>query len=300
MQDTPALTLVLVAYNMARELPRTLRSLSVSMQRGLAASDYEVIVLDNGSTQPFDEDACKVWAPDARFIYLTEASPSPVEAINIGLAEARGGLIGVWIDGARLASPGLLGAALEAARLHPRPVIGTVGLHLGPDIQARSIQQGYSQSEEDRLLASIDWTSDGYRLFEISSFAGSSGGGWFGPIAESNALFLTREHWRALGGYEARFQMPGGGLANHDVWRRACLDPDAQTMILLGEGTFHQLHGGVATNSERPMYPVFDEEYRRIRGEHYALPAVAPLYVGRVAPAVMGKLAESASGAVEK
>lgn len=292
------LSVIVVAYNMARELPRTIRSLGPGMQREIGPGDYELLVVDNGSTQPWDEDACRRWCPSLRVHRMARPAPSPVAAINEALALAQGGLIGVWIDGARLASPGLLAGALRASRLHPRPVIGTIGFHLGPDLQRRSIQAGYCQAREDELLASVQWQEDGYRLFEIASFAGSSAGGWFQPIGESNALFLTRALWDELGGFDPRFEMPGGGLANLDIWRRACEAPDTQVVTLLGEGTFHQVHGGVATNADRPMFPEFHTEYQRIRGGPYAVPAVEPIYVGRLSQAVLPKLVWSAEQAL--
>lgn len=292
------LSVIVVAYNMARELPRTIRSLGVEMQREIGPDDYEILVVDNGSTQPWDEDACRRWVPSLRAHRMAKPAPSPVAAINEALALARGELIGVWIDGARLASPGLLAGALRASRIHPRPVVGTIGFHLGPDLQRRSIQAGYCQAREDELLASVRWQEDGYRLFEIASFAGSSAGGWFQPIGESNALFMTRALWDELGGFDPSFEMPGGGLANLDMWRRACEAADTQVVILLGEGTFHQIHGGVATNADRPMFPEFHTEYQRIRGESYAVPAVEPIYVGRVNQAVLPKLLWSAEQAL--
>ena len=298
--STLRLSLIVVAFDMARELPRTIRSLSPAMQSGIEAQDYEIIVVDNGSPKPFDEAACRRWFPRLRVHHVARPTPSPVEAINEGLRLARGELIGVWIDGARLASPGLVEGSLRAARLHERPVIGTIGFHLGPDLQRLSIKSGYNQSREDELLASVDWTKDGYRLFGISSFAGSSAGGWFMPIGESNALFLTRAMWHELGGYDPRFTMPGGGLANLDMWRRACTMPDSQVVILLGEGTFHQIHGGAATNADRPMFPVFHEEYQRIRGEPFSPPDVSPIFVGRVPAAALQKLAWSAQHAEQR
>lgn len=295
--NRPLLSVVIIAYNMAREIPRTLRSLSLAMQRGISAQDYEVILVDNGSTAPFDEAECRQWLPNLRILRVTPATPSPVAAVNRGLAVARGDLIGVWIDGARLASPGILRRALEAARLHKRPVIGTIGFHLGPDIQFRSIRQGYDQAREDALLASVNWTEDGYRLFAISSFAGSTPAGWFMPIAETNALFLPRSLWEELRGYDQRFSLPGGGLANLDLWHRATQAPDTQVIILLGEGTFHQVHGGIATNSEHDRYPEFAAEYSQIRGEPYAIPTIEPLYVGTLPSWALPKIAWSAGEA---
>ena len=45
------LSLVVVHYNIPREFPRTLFSLSTSFQKGISADDYEVIVVDNGSKE---------------------------------------------------------------------------------------------------------------------------------------------------------------------------------------------------------------------------------------------------------
>ena len=283
MQDqrpTPKLSVVVIAYNMAREVPRTIRSLSPAMQRDIAASDYEIILVDNGSTHPFDEDALLRLAPNLVIRQMAGATVSPVPAINLGISLARGDLIGVCIDGARMASPGLLARALSASRLHPRPMIGTIAFHLGPCVQMESVKQGYDQMVEDALLAGSGWEDDGYRLFQISSFAGSSAGGWFELPAESNAVFLRAEHWRALGGWDERFRTPGGGLANLDTWSRICADREGELIMLLGETTFHQVHGGIATNSENPPHAEFHAEYVRIRGREYARPTRTPLFFG--------------------
>jgi len=97
-------SIVVVAYNMERELPRTLRSLSPQMQLGIDDIEYEIVVVDNGSDTPVDLGADASWV---RLIRIDDASPSPVEAINHGIDIASGDLVGVMIDGARLASPGM-------------------------------------------------------------------------------------------------------------------------------------------------------------------------------------------------
>ena len=289
----PALSVIVVSYNMAREIPRTIRSLSCLMQAGLSEQDYEIILVDNGSAIPFDADLCRSVAGNLRLISLKNVGKSPARAINTGIMEARGDLIGVFIDGARLASPGLLRAALDASRVHPKPVIGSLAFHLGPDVQSKSVILGYSQEVEDRLLEEAGWLDDGYRLFDISVFAGSSRDGWFVIPAETNAVFLTRPHWRELGGYDERFESPGGGLANLDLWARACESRDGQIIQLLGEATFHQVHGGVSTNSAESKWRAFHDEYVKIRGRSYVRPSGDPLLFGSLKHVGHGSLAAS-------
>ena len=289
----PKLSLVVIGYNMARELPRTIRSLSPAMQRDIDPREYEVILIDNGSTQAFDEGELRRFLPDLVVHRLENATVSPVPAINFGLARARGDLVGVCIDGARMSSPGLLAKALAASRLYERPVIGTIAFHLGPEVQMESVKRGYNQAIEDELLAGSGWETDGYRLFAISAFAGSSAGGWFELPAESNAFFLRAEHWRALGGWDERFRTPGGGLVNLDTWSRACSDPEGEVIMLLGEATFHQVHGGIATNNADAPQALFHEEYVRIRGRAYERPTRRPLYFGDAPDVIRPSLKQS-------
>ena len=160
----PAVSVVVVAYNMAREIPRTVRSLSLAMQKGISSEDYEIILVDNGSTRPFDESECRRWIPEIRILRVERPTSSPVPAINLGIASARGELVGVCIDGARIVSPGMLATARRAAMLHTRPVIGTLAFHLGPDLQNISMQNGYNQAIEDAL-------ADAYGSRQISTEA---------------------------------------------------------------------------------------------------------------------------------
>jgi glycosyltransferase involved in cell wall biosynthesis len=277
----PKLSVIIIAYNMERELPRTLKSFSPKMQRGLSCDDYEIIVVDNGSIRPVPEQYLTRISPNVRVLRATNPQPSPVAAIHKGLDAAVGELIGVCIDGARMASPGLLANALAASQLHPKPVIGTLAFHLGFKVQMESVLEGYNQDIEDALLSSCGWEVDAYRLFRISCFAGSSNNGWFALPAETNALFLERSHWHDLhGGYDLRFATRGGGLANLDLWRRLAEDPGSGVVMLLGEGTFHQVHGGVATNALNSPWEEFSLEYRSIRGAEYTRPVRSPVLYG--------------------
>jgi glycosyltransferase involved in cell wall biosynthesis len=289
-----------VVYNMAREAPRTLLSLSAGYQRNIEPDNYEVIVVDNGSNPPLDPQIVAALEGNFRLIRIDDASPSPAQAVNRGIAEAGGEVIGVMIDGARIVTPGLLHFACHGARLYDRSVVATLGWYLGPDLQSRAVLAGYDQVSEDALLDSIDWPNDGYRLFEISTMDESSVGGWFQPISESNALFLRRELWEQLGGLDERFDAPGGGLVNLDIFRRALEWADAELVILLGEATFHQMHGGISTNAplenQHDNWSRWSNQYATIRGRPYEVlrPRHAPAYIGRLTPTALARMFDAA------
>jgi hypothetical protein len=272
----PFLSVVVVSYNSQRELPRTLHSLSPHYQVGIDASDYEVIVVDNGSAVPPVATDFAHLGLDLTILTTPDATPSPAPAVNRGLNAAVGSAIAVCIDGARMASPGLLAAGLDALAMSPRAVVGSRGRYLGHGLQRETMLTGYDQTAEDALLASSRWTDDGYRLFSISVFDESSGPTWFNPMAESNSLFMARDMWVELGGFDTAFTSPGGGLVNLDAWERARQLPGAMPVALLGEATFHQFHGGVATNAlSDATLPMF-AEYERLRGGPFQIP-VEPL-----------------------
>ena len=283
---------------MDRELPRTLRTLEPNHQHGLAASDYEVIVVDNGSRQRVDP-LLKGLAADVRVVRIDPAPPSPAFAANHGVSLARGDLVGLVIDGARLASPGLLAGARRAATLSHRAVITAPAFHLGHETHMRAAESGYDQRVEDELLATVPWEDDGYQLFFISTPAGSSSRGLFGPMGESSSIFMNRALWDELGGLDTKFRLPGGSLVNHDLYRRACELPETELIVLLGEGTFHQYHGGAAT-SGRLGWKQMHDEYLTVRGHRFRPPDTPPLFVGGVHPSLYEYLEHSARLAIHR
>ena len=111
-------------------------------------------------------------------------------------------------------------------------------------------------------------------------------------MGESNAVFMTASRWAELGGFDEVFDRPGGGLVNHDLFRRACEWPGAELVILLGEATFHQFHGGAATGGTARRDELW-EEYADLRGREFVPPRLAPRYLGSVPAAALPHLRAS-------
>jgi hypothetical protein len=118
-------------------------------------------------------------------------------------------------------------------------------------------------------------------------------------MGESSSLFARREVWAELGGLDERFELPGGGLANHDLYRRACALDGIDLIVLLGEATFHQYHAGAAT-SRRLTWDDMHADYEAIRGVRYQPPRNEPLYLGRVPPQALEHVERSARQAIER
>lgn len=264
--DRVDLSVVVVFYDMRREAARTLRSLSRSYQQGIGDLSFEVIAVDNGShpEHRLTPDEVAAYGPEFRLITIEDAPPSPTVALNRGIAESCGHVVAVMIDGAHVLTPGVFRHALAAMRTYEPAVVAIQQWYVGPGQQGDAQQAGYDQEVEDDLFRTIRWPTDGYRLFEIGHFIGDRD--WFDGIVESNCLFAPRSLLEQVGGFDDGFDMPGGGYANLELFERLHGHPGINPASVLGEGTFHQFHGGTTTN-------VADEAQRRERvfsyGEHF-------------------------------
>ena len=290
------LSIILLAYDMQRELPRTLQSLSAGYQKSVDEGDFEIILIENESSRVLDGELLEAQYPNLRYFLNSNNPSSPAYAMNLGLQYAKGENVAFCIDGARLLSPSIVRGVIKASQLYDDFVVATHAYHLGSEPQNQSVPDGrYNKSIEDALLKRIGWPSDGYDLFDISVFALSSANGWFGAIAESNCIAMPRESAIRLEGYSESFVTLGGGYVNLDFYKRAQELPDHQLIYLLGEGTFHQVHGGVATNRNDTPHDLYLQEYRKIRGENFE---VTPLpdnvvYFGPLHDSAKGKLVYS-------
>ncbi len=282
----PALSLVLVVYNMPRQAMNTIYTLTRPYQRGVTDSDFEVIVIENASAANLDAAAVTAVAPNVSYHLRQETLPTPVFAANYGVEQARGKWVSVMVDGARMVTPGLVNYLLSAARITEHPVIATPSYHLGHRVQQKAMLEGYDENAEQKLLASVPWREDGYRLFDISCLSRTSMGGIFRPFGETNCVTTSRVVYHAVGGFDEAFDETGGGQANLDLYKRLVEHPDTQLIVLPGEGSFHQFHGGVTTGQEgqkrHDAMVAHFAQYAALRGGSYSPPRKRPIYFGAI------------------
>ncbi|GAA6137794.1 hypothetical protein NBRC116583_15410 [Arenicella sp. 4NH20-0111] len=274
MNPRPRLSVVVIFFNMEREAERTLYTLSCHYQKNITSCDYEVIAIDNASSKPLSEKFVKQYGDNFRYHYYDTTSKSPSEAINFGVSITEAPTVACIVDGARMLSPNIVHQTLLACKAFNNPFVMSLAWHLGPKEQNQSMLEGYNQNTEDQLLADTDWRENGYRLFDVSTQASSSKVGFFGGLPEELSYFaINKSMFQELGGFCEEFQSPGGGLVNHDFLQRIIENDSLNLVMLLGEGSFHQFHGGIATNSHPENHPwsTFALEYKRIRKRDFEL-----------------------------
>jgi len=303
--NRPSLSVVVIGFDMARELPRTVTSLLPPYQRNVALDEIEIIVVDNGSTQPVTRDLFPAEA-EIQVVRVDDGGVSPCRAINRGVALARADHVALMIDGARMVSPGMIRTALDAAAVHPRAFVATLGFHLGPKVQQVSVSEGYSRDVEDQLLADIGWPhGDGYRLFEICALGESYALGVLAPPTETTFFVMRKAMFESIGGYNEAFVQLGGGFASFDFFHRAAEAAGDGFIMLVGEGTFHQLHygattqaGGIRREAEAgiSLGDLFAREYETIVGRPYSRVDKMPLLFGRITHPATPRLFFASSG----
>lgn len=274
----PLLSVVVIVYSMPTQALNTIYSLSASHQKNVSENEYEIIVIENNSSNTLTEDSVVALGENITYICRDENRPSPVFAINEAVDIARSDNISIMIDGARLVTPGIVRATLDAFLLNSKSIVSVPGYHLGQEPQQKAVLYGYSEEEEKKLLTSVNWRENGYRLFDIACFSGSSEAhGILQRVPESNFLALPKELFRQLNGYDERFNSHGGGYANLDFFKRVVTASKGKQFLLLCEGTFHQYHGGATTGGDdgdrSELLKTITQQYVDIREEDYTAPA---------------------------
>jgi GT2 family glycosyltransferase len=124
MTDDPKLSVVMATYNRAETIRETLRHLA---DQSLDPSDYEVIVIDDGSPDN-TRDVVAEWQARVpfRLTYLHHANHGPGYTQNRGLEVARAPVVLLMADDIFMAH-GTLAAHLAMHAAHPEPEVAVLG-----------------------------------------------------------------------------------------------------------------------------------------------------------------------------
>jgi cephalosporin hydroxylase len=286
--DPAKLSVIVAVYDMRRAALRTLHSLSRAYQQDIEELDYEVIVVENGSSpgEELGQETVSSFGDEFRYLSLADrATPSPVGALQAGVDAATGGKLALMIDGAHVLTPGVLHWGTVGLEAYDPAVVATHQWYVGPGQQPDLVRHGYDELLEDRLFEAIGWPADGYELFKIGHFLDERD--WLDGMPESNCLFVGRDLFEQAGGLDAAFDMAAAGYANLDLYERLGSTPGARLVTILGEGSFHQVHGGSTTNAGDPAergrrVTAYREQYEELRGKPFRAPAKHVHYVGRL------------------
>ena len=116
-----------------------------------------------------------------------------------------------------------------------------------------------------------------------------------GPDDHLNPAWIERLRTHlAAGDVEelAEMMQPLHAADAGDVLEALEADERVQLVQLLGEGTFHQFHGGAATG-RRLSWQEMHADYREIRGVDHRPPTRRPVYLGELPDAAVGHLERS-------
>ncbi len=256
---------------MPLQLERTLVSCSPEYQQA-DPGEIEIIVVDNGSDVPLSIEDLQL--NNVSKVIRIDGKPSPVFGLNEGIKQAKFSNIAIMIDGAHMLSPGVFRNAKSIIQLMPRPVISIPQYIFGPTSQNLRTSKDAFGSESKHLKA-IEWPSNGYRLFEYAIFPGENYLRDIYEAIESNCLITTKAILNDCGVLDERFDEPGGGLANLELYIRLCHDTRNEYVTTPGEGTFHQDHSGTTTSptiaERQALVDKYFEQFRDLTGNENLL-----------------------------
>jgi len=183
----PAVSVVMAVFNGDRYLPETLASL-----RAQTFADFEIIVVDDGSTDDTARILADFAGQDGRCRIITQTNQGQVAARNLGAAQAAAPLL-AWLDADDVAEPERLAKQTDYLRVHPE--IAALGSALRI-IDATSTEL----SVQPYPVGSVAVAN---RMLEESALAHS-------------AVMMRREVFLKIGGYRSAFLH----AEDYDLWLR--------------------------------------------------------------------------------
>ncbi len=191
----PLVSVVIPTFARPDRLSDCLRALT---GQTLAACDFEVVIVDDGSPQPLDAIVAK-YAADLSVRLIRQANAGPAAARNRGVNEARGKWI-AFTDDDCLADPRWLELLLARERSDPGSLVG------GTTINGLTNELFASTSQLIIDLVYEHFNSDPDNAYFLAS----------------NNIMCEREHIQEMGGFDLEFAQAGGEDRDFcDRWRNS-------------------------------------------------------------------------------
>lgn len=274
----------------------TLMSLGTDYQRQITAQEYEVVVVENASHRNLEPQAVAELPGNFHYFLREETGVSPVAAVNFAFQQCRGNNIGLILDGARLLTPNTLQQALTAFRYNHHALVMVPAYHIGHQEQELHATEDYNEESEQAFLQSLAWQEDGYRLFDHCCPSPGNRQGYLTPFMECCALFAHADHFKRINYADTRFDLKGGGSMNLHMFRSLGMDINIEPVVLVGEGSFHQIHGGVTTSADAQRGALIEAFNRQLNscwdGQFHALRR-EPTLLGKIPAAALPWLNDS-------
>lgn len=192
----PRISVLLPVFNAAPTLTRAVASI-----RAQTFSDWELLVIDDGSTDGTGEFLVKLAREEPRLRVITRAHEGLVAALNVGLAEARGALI-ARMDADDESHPERFAAQVAwlDAHAHGVSAVGVVGC---------LVEFGGERAERGGYALHVDWLNalTTPEQIALNRFVEA-------PLAHPSAMF-RRELVARYGGYRA-----GDFPEDYELWLR--------------------------------------------------------------------------------
>jgi glycosyltransferase involved in cell wall biosynthesis len=209
--EPPFLSVIIPTFQRPDALSRCLDALAAQV---LPGARFEVVVVDDGSTEP-PRAIVSRFTPRLDVRLFEQRNAGPAAARNAGAAAARGAVL-VFTDDDCRPDPRWLRVIADAAARHP-------GCAIGGRVE-NALGEGLYSTASQLLIEFL------YEYYNV----GASTGRFF---ITSNLAFPT-ERFRALGGFDASF--PLAAAEDRDVcdrWREA-----GHAMVYADDAVVHHAH----------------------------------------------------------
>ena len=237
MANKRFMSVIMSPYNQSWEMEKTLFSLE--KQVGMSPDEYEIIIANTNPEDKLAEDVAHYfWRlyKNVRLIQVHDEKTKLIKVagygLNLGVRNyARGDLLVIVIDPARVPTPGVLRKTRDQFEQWGDDIVTTtVPYHFFKHYSDRS----FTVEECRKEFAKTRWKQDFYHLFDFAAHTNISKSGIFN---ESTWTGITKENYLKVGGHNEFFVDWGNN--NLDFWRRVIRSKPKDGIQIVGKVNDH-------------------------------------------------------------